>query len=227
MNKGHILFLAFCATALFALNGCATGGGGGGSGAHAHMKHVSDGWKDTPNGLGLGPTMHSEAVIALKHANLAAKKPGDLAWLKTHIRHVRHAIDTTTEKSGPGMGYGVIKAARGVAKHIMFAAGSGDASANVKLHATHVATSAKNVVRWSNRIILLSENVLSAKAGKKKDMKGAKNWTKRILETVKQIMRGTDADGDGFITWKTGEGGIAQAKQHMMLMKKGEKMMMK
>ena len=157
MNKGNILILAFCLTALLVINGCAAAGGGGGGAAHAHIKHVTEGWKDTPNGMGLGPTMEEEAKIALKHAQLALKKPSDLAWVKTHIRHIRHAIDTTTESSGPGMGYGVIKAARGVAKHINFAAGSSDASANVKLHATHVATSAKNVVRWSNRVILLSE----------------------------------------------------------------------
>lgn len=201
-----------------------TGVGAGGKASHAHIKHVTDGWKDTPGKMGLGPTMAEEAAIAEKHAGFAAKKPGDLKWMKTHIRHVRHAIDASTESSGPGKGYGVIKAARGVVKHINFAAGSKDASGNIKKHAKHVATSAGNVVRWSNRILLLSENILSAKAGKKKDMKGAKKWVKAIHEATKQILHGFDADRNGKVSWSYGEGGIAQAKQHIGFMKKGEGM---
>lgn len=205
--------------------GCAqTGGGGGGKASIAHLKHVTEGWNDTPGRMGLGPTMEEEAMIAEKHAGFAASKPGDLKWVKTHIRHVRHAIDASTESSGPGKGYGVIKAARGVAKHISLAAGSSDSSSNIKLHAKHVATSAQNVVRWSNRIILLSENILSAKASKKKDMKGVKKWVKAIHESSKQILHGYDANGDGKISWKYGEGGIAQSKQHIGFLKKGEGM---
>lgn len=212
--------------ALSLLIGCSQSGGGGSGGkaSIAHVKHVSEGWKGTPGGVGLGVVMEDEAMIAEKHAGFAASKPGDLAWMQKHIRHVRHAIDASTESSGPGKGYGVIKAARGVVKHINLAASSSDASGNVKLHARHVSTSAGNVVNWSNRVILLSENILAAKANKKKDMKGAAKWVKAIHATTKQIVSGNDADGDGKISWKYGEGGIAQAKQHIMFLKKGEGM---
>lgn len=218
------VFAGLLAAAVLFVGCSQTGGGGEGKASIAHVKHVTEGWKDTPGKMGLGPTMEDEAKIAEKHAGFAASKPGDLKWMKTHIRHIRHAIDASTESSGPGKGYGVIKAARGVAKHINFAAGSGDASSNIKLHAKHIATSARNVVNWSNRILLLSENVLSAKAGKKKDMKGAKKWVKAIHATTKQILHGTDADGNGKVSWGYGEGGIAQAKQHIGFLKKGEGM---
>ena len=111
------------------------GGGGGGPASIAHVKHVTEGWKDTPGKMGLGPIMEEEAMIAEKHAGFAASKPGDLKWVKTHIRHVRHAIDASSEPSfsGPGKGYGVIKAAGGVAKHINFAAGSSDSSGEVDM----------------------------------------------------------------------------------------------
>ena len=227
MKNNFLLISALLLVSTLVLQGCATNGMSGakaGKASRAHVGHVSDGWKDTPDKMGLGPTMAAEAAIAEKHAGFAASKPGDLAWVKTHIRHVRHAIDISTESSGPGMGYGVIKAARGVVKHINFASNSSDASANVKAHATHVATSARNVVNWSNRVILLSENILAAKASKKKDMKGVKKWVKAIHETTKQILSGYDADKNGKISWKYGEGGVAQSKAHTGFLKKGEGM---
>lgn len=199
--------------------GCSQSGGGAGGASVAHLKHATESWSDTPGKQGLAPTMEAEAKIAEMHAGFAASKPGDLAWMQKHIRHVRHAIDASTESSGPGKGYGVIKAARGVVKHINLAASSSDASGSLKTHARHVATSAGNVVNWSNRVILLSENILAAKANKKKDMKGAAKWVKAIHAATKQILSGYDADGDGKISWGYGEGGIAQANQHLGFIK--------
>jgi hypothetical protein len=222
MNSNRFFVFAAIGAALFLIQGCAAQGGGGG-GAHAHIRHVTVGWKDTPNGMGLGPTMEEEARIAEQHAGFAAQRPTNLKWMQTHIRHVRHAIDPSSEKGGPGMGYGVIRAARGVAAHIRFAAEASDASANVKLHSTHVATSANNVVSWSNRIIILSDGVLAAK-DTLKEVERAADWVKRIHETTQQMLNGFDLDGDGKISWQHGEGGIAQAKQQIGFMKKGEGM---
>ena len=225
MGKNLFPVLIGFAAAAILIAGCSqAGGGGGGKASIAHVRHVTDGWKDTPGKVGLGVAMEEEAMIAERHAGFAASKPDDLGWMQTHIRHVRHAIDASTESSGPGKGYGVIKAARGVVKHINLAAASPDASGNVKLHAKHVAASAQNAVNWSNRVILLSENMLAAKAGKKKDMKGAKKWVKAIHEATKQILNGFDADQNGKISWQYGEGGVAQAKQHSGFIKKGEGM---
>jgi hypothetical protein len=36
------------------------------------------------------------------------------------------------------------------------------------------------------------------------------------------ILNGVDADGDGRIGWQEGEGGLAQAAQHMELLKRSE-----
>lgn len=199
--------------------GCSQSGGGGGGASVAHLKHVTESWGDTPGKQGLAPTMEAEAKIAEKHAGFAASKPDDLAWVQKHIRHVRHAIDASTESSGPGKGYGVLKAANGVVKHINLAASSSDASGSLKTHSRHVATSAGNVVRWSNRVILLSENILSANASKKKDMKGVAKWVKALHATTEQILNGNDANGDGKVSWDYGEGGIAQANQHLGFIK--------
>ncbi len=74
--------------------------------AHIHIGHVMTGWKDTPNKSGLLPTAIAEAKVAAQHAGFAASKPATLAWIKTHIGHVLHAVDPSVEPKGPGLGYG-------------------------------------------------------------------------------------------------------------------------
>ena len=89
MKNQSLLISVAALGALLAFQGCAQMGGGGGKagpGSIAHVKHVTDGWKDTPGKVGLGIAMEEEARIAEQHAGFAAKKPGDLAWMKTHIR---------------------------------------------------------------------------------------------------------------------------------------------
>ena len=189
--------------------------------SHAHMGHVSKAWKDTPDGKGFLPTAMAEAEIAAFHAGLAAKKPDDLAWMKTHTHHIVHAIDASLEAKGPGLGYGVVKASAGTVKHINLAAASADASANVKTHSQHVATSAQNTLDRANEILKLSEQVLAAT-----DAKVAAPLVKNIADLSNQLAAGYDANNDGKITWQSGEGGLNEADKHMGIIAKGEDMSM-
>jgi len=182
--------------------------------AHAHMGHVTKSWKDTPGAVGLLTAAEEEAAIAAQHAGFAASKLDDLGWMKMHTRHVRHAIDPSTESGGPGKGYGLIKAAKGVVAHIGFAAGSPGASANVKLHAVHVATAAQDAVDWGEQILALSDKVLAANTAAE-----AAGPVQEIRTLTRQIV-----EGAGGKSWKKGEGGLAQARQHMGFMAKGEGM---
>ena len=43
-----------------------------------------------------------------------------------------------------------------------------------------------------------------------------------LIAQTNNISNGLDANKDGTIGWQAGEGGLAQANQHMMLMMKGE-----
>lgn len=193
--------------------------GAAGNMAHAHMGHVTDGWKDTPGGKGLLTTAIAEATVAAQHAGFAAQKPADLAWMKLHTHHVLHAVDATLEAKGPGMGYGVMKAAQGVGQHITFAAKSGDASDNVRTHAVHVATTAENTVARSKEIVALGQNILAA--GTAAD---AAPMVQKMAALAGQLLDGADANGDGKITWQQGEGGLNEAAKHMGFMAKGEGM---
>jgi hypothetical protein len=217
--KLNMLSTSLLAAAL--ITGCSTAGDGkpAMSMAHAHMGHVSQSWGDTPNKAGLLQTAVAEARIAHQHAGFAAKKPDDLGWMKLHTTHVMHALEPSSMAKGPGLGYGLIKAANGAAKHITLAADSKDASANVKAHAVHVATSAGNGSDWSNEVMTLAKQVESANSAAEAAPKVA-----QIAALTQRIIDGFDANGDGQITWVKGEGGLMEADKHMGIMYRGEEL---
>jgi hypothetical protein len=212
-------FTAVAATTLL-LAACASDGKDGMAKqnmAHVHMGHVTTGWKDTPEKKGLLPTAIAEAKIVQTHVGLALKKPDDLAWMKTHTAHIQHAVDPSLVANGPGLGYGVVKATAGTAQHIKFAAESDGASDNVKLHAKHVQASAANVRKWAGEISAISKDVMASASAS-----DAVAMLRQIDRLATQLTDGTDANGDGKVTWVEGEGGLGQAETHMGLMKKGE-----
>jgi hypothetical protein len=185
--------------------------------AHAHMGHVLDSFANTPERKGLLPTAQAEAAIAAQHAALAAKTPENLDAMKRHAGHVVHAVDPTVETAGPGLGYGVKRAATGVSQHIGLAAKSEGASANVKTHATHVAASADTVAKRSDEIVALAKRIQSAGTAAE-----AAPLAAQLSTLCQQLVSGVDANKDGRVTWETGEGGLQHAQQHMDLMRKGE-----
>ena len=189
----------------------------GASEVRAYIGHIADAWRNTPNTMGLLPALEAEAEVAARSAAAAVQKPDDLEWIKARIRGVRHAIDATTEATGPGLGYGAVVAAREITGQVQAAARVEGASENVKVHAKHVATSARNIVTWSEEIVRLSDDVLATGSASR-----AAGWVKAIRGLTGQIRNGVDADGDGKITWVQGEGGIAEVKKHLGFLKRGE-----
>lgn len=186
--------------------------------AHTHMGHVADGFARAPDGAGLLPTAVAEAEVAAQHAGLAARDPNNLDAMKRHIAHVLHALDPSQVEGGPGKGFGVKAAAAGVVQHIELAAGSDGASDNVKTHATHVATAARNVQGWADEAIALAKEIQDATDNSAADLLA------EVVELTNAMVSGTDANADGRVGWQDGEGGLAQATQHMTLMKNGEGM---
>ena len=174
-------------------------------------------WADTPGQVGLLTIAMKEAEVANVHANLAVQKSDNLGWMQLHTTHVVNAIDPTVVKKGPGNGYGLIKASKGVKKHINLAANSPEASENVKLHSVHVATSANNTVRWGNEILKLADIMKNTS-----DVSKAATIAGQIKALSEKMIEGFDANGDGNITWIEGEGGLAQASKHLSIMQKGE-----
>ena len=96
-------------------------------------------------------------------------------------------------------------------KHIGLAASAKSASKNIKTHAVHVASAAKNTVTRAEKIVFYGRRVLKAKTAAM-----AKPWVANIANLAKQLGKGVDANGDKKISWHDGEGGLAVAQKHMV-----------
>lgn len=179
--------------------------------SQAHIGHVGEAWRDTPEGVGLLPAAQMEAEVAEAHAGYAASSD-ELARVKGHIGHVMHAIDPSSTEGGPGKGYGLVKAAKGAAAHIKMAGEADDATESATLHSNHVHTAASNVAMWAESIQELAAQVQASN-----DLATAKDLATQIHHMTQMILNGTDANEDGRIGWQEGEGGLAQAARHLEL----------
>ena len=186
--------------------------------AGVHIGHVVNAFGDTPNGQGLLPTAMAEARIAAQHATLAMRNSGNLDAMKLHAGHVINALDPTAVATGPGLGYGVKKAATGVATHIELAAKADGASQNVIMHSTHIATAARNTVQRADQLVALAKQVQAATV-----VADAAALVSQMVSLADQLMAGADKNGDGRISWEEGEGGLQQAQEHVTLMLSAEK----
>lgn len=182
-----------------------------------HIGHVTTSFQAAPMAAGLLPTAIAEAKIAAQHAALAANSEGDLDGMQRHAGHVMHALDPAIEAQGPGLGYGVKRAAMGVAQHIGLAAMADGASDNVTTHSMHVSASANNVVARTDEMLAVAQRIQAATTAAE-----ASAHVADLSALAEQLYAGVDANQDGRVGWQTGEGGLQQADMHMGLMLKGE-----
>jgi hypothetical protein len=175
-----------------------------------HVGHVATGFANTPDGAGLLPTAEAEAQVAAQHAGLAARDLSNLVAMQTHVAHVQHALDPSVVEAGPGLGYGVVAAAQGVARHIELAAGVDGAAGSIVTHAPHVAQAAHNTVARAQRMLELAAQVQAAGSAE-----AAAPMVQEIQQLAAQLVDGDDANDDGRVGWQEGEGGLATARQHL------------
>lgn len=186
--------------------------------AGVHIGHVAVKFFTTPDSAGLLPVAFLEARVAIQHAGFAARPNTALTAMQMHAGHVINALDPTIVASGPGKGFGLKKAALGVATHIELAAKSDGASANIKMHAAHIATAARSTAARADQIILLAQQVQKAT-----DQAEAAKLIGQIQSLCNELVAGLDVNADGKISWDKDEGGLQQAQDHLNLLLAGEK----
>jgi hypothetical protein len=182
-----------------------------------HVGHVVNSFFDTPMNQGLLPVAMKEAATAAQHAALSMRTPTNLDAMKMHAGHVINAIDPSIVAAGPGLGYGLKKAANGVAAHIELAAKSQGASPTVTMHAAHVATAARATVTRAEQAVALAKQIQEATSAA-----DAAALTSQLASLTAQLTAGVDANGDGKIGWQEAEGGLQQAQEHVNLLLAGE-----
>ncbi len=168
-------------------------------------------WKiavvDAPRQQGLLATALAEARIAAQHATLAAKTPDNLDAMKMHAGHVIHAVDPGVERTGPGLGFGVKRAAAGVVGHIQPAAKVPNVPVSVLTLASRVLASSNNTRRRSDEIVAVAQRIRAAATAAE-----ASTDVARLDALTQQLTSGLDLNKDGQIGWQTGEGGLEQAQ---------------
>ena len=179
----------------------------------AHIGHVLVSFADTPGKVGLLTIAKEEAAIAAQHAGFAARTPGNLAGMQRHAGHVLHALDPSLEATGPGKGYGLKKAATGVAAHIELAAKADGAPPGVRTHSEHVATAARTALTRADEIVALAQKIRAATTADE-----AAALVAQMASLCEQLTAGNDINADGRVSWNNGEGGLQQAEEHMKLM---------
>jgi hypothetical protein len=185
--------------------------------AGMHIGHVVNSFSDTPGAQGLLPLAVADARVAAQHAQLAARNPTNLESIKLHAGHVLNALDPSVVPMGPGSGYGVRRAATGVATHIELAAKAADATPNIVTHAAHVAMAARNTTTRADQAIELAKKIRESASAE-----DAMKLLNELIPLTQQLMAGMDANADGKVT--PDEGGLQLAEDHMRMMLAAEKL---
>jgi len=193
---------------------------GGGRGAaqqtiRTHVGHVADAFQDTPEGRGLLATAIAEAEIAQRHATLASNDTTNLETIKLHVGHVLHAVDPTVVTSGPGLGYGLKQAAENAVRHLRMAEDTEGASTGVRARARAVRWASMNVVDRANEIVEIGGRIRAATTASE-----AAALLDDLTELTDAVIEGEDANRDGGIGYRRGEGGLEVARQYLATLKR-------
>ncbi|NOT27707.1 MAG: hypothetical protein HOP16_16595 [Acidobacteria bacterium] len=182
-----------------------------------HLANITTTFQDAPNHQGLLPTAFAEAKVAAQHAALAAKSGDNLDAMKLHAGHVMHAVDPRAEPMGPGLGFGVRRAATGLVEHMQLASKAPTVSVNMLTFAARIIASGNTTVKRSDEILVVARRIRAATTAAE-----AAPEVARLQLLTQQLTAGLDVNHDGLIGWQTGEGGLEQAQAQMQAMLKGE-----
>jgi len=199
--------------ALLLLSGCATKAP---TIAHTHIGHTMDGWPETPNQTGLFVSAENAAQAAVQTAVAASAENQGLNRIKYNIAQVLfytnpyyHGSEASFDKKQ----YGVKNALAEAAHHVIFAAESPDASANVRNSALQFSDNANYVLTRCDLITLLGDEILNSTSAEE-----ASILSSELLKLTRANLDGEDSDGNGIIGSTPEEYGLKQLRTELLAM---------
>ncbi|WP_020591068.1 hypothetical protein [Kiloniella laminariae] len=171
-----------------------------------HIEHLIKHWEDTPQQQGLLTVALGEAEIARTHASYAAADLQNLGGMQLHAGHVLHALDPGALPKGPGMGYGLIRAAEGVALHAQLATEIESATDVIRVSGIMISSVGRNTAARALKAKELAQLVIEAG-----DAEAAAPYAAELQSLTNAIISGEDLNRDGKIVWYHMEGGLAVA----------------
>jgi hypothetical protein len=187
--------------------------------ALTYFSHVATGFDGTPAGRGLAVTMAVEINTAMMYANFAAARPADLDAMKTNIRNVVHALVPGEGAKGPGLGFGVKRAAEAVVTEIERAAGAPGASEIMKKLGPGVANAARAVAARAQALADIGSRALSAQTAAE-----AAPLVNELRTMALELDTGKDANGNGRVDLDAIEPGMNQLEAQVYSILEGEKL---
>ena len=185
----------------------------------AHFSHVATGFDGAPSGRGLTVTAAMEVNTAMMYANFAAGRTTDLEAMKTNARNVLHALMPQEGAQGPGLGFGVKRAAEAVATHIEMAVKAPGASETMKKLGPNVAMAARAVAARAQSMTDLAGRVLAASTAAE-----AAPLVEQLRGMALELDTGKDANGSGRVELDATEPGMNQLEAQVYSIFEGEKL---
>ena len=187
--------------------------------ALTHFNHVAAGFTGAPGGRGLVVTTAIEVNTAMMYANFAAGNPTNLDAMKTNVRNVLHALAPEQGAKGPGLGFGVKRAAEAVVTHIELAVKSPGASETLRKLGPAVAQAGRAVAARAQEMTDLGMRVLAAQTATQ-----AAPLVEHLRALALQLDLGRDADDNGQIEMNAVEPGMNQLEAQVYSIFEGDRL---
>jgi len=187
-------------------------------GALTHFSHVATGFSGAPGGRGLAVTAAMETNTAMMYANFAAGKPTDFEGMKANVRNVLHALAPAEGATGPGLGFGLKRAAEAITAHIEMAIRATDATPTMKTLGPTIGTAARAVAARAQAMADLANKILAAQTAAE-----AAPLVAQLRSLGLELDTGRDANGSGRIELDAVEPGMNQLEAQIYSTFEGEK----
>ena len=187
--------------------------------ALTHFNHVATGFTGAPGGRGLVVATAIEVNTAMMYSNFAAGSPTDLDAMKANVRNVLHALVPEQGGKGPGLGFGVKRAAEAVVTHIELAVKSPGASEVLLKLGPAVAQAGRAVAARAQEMADLGTRVLATQTAAQ-----AAPLVGELRALALQLDLGRDANGNGQIEVNAIEPGMNQLEAQVYSIFDGDKL---